>query len=189
MDVDSAREAELRSIAYLETTTTPKRLAVLRRVIMLKNDHQELNRESKINMSLNQRSRIMASVPAQNTKPELMVRSALHGAGYRFRVHRKDLPGRPDIVLPRYRTVVFVHGCFWHQHPGCRKSTIPKTNSAYWNQKLKKNVERDRTNRLKLLAMGWKVVIVWECEIYASLKKTVLKIDKYIRHDIYQGEL
>jgi len=89
------------------------------------------------------RSEVMSRVKSKNTKPEVRVRSTLHGLGYRFRLHRKDLPGNPDIVLPKHRTVILVHGCFWHQHPGCRKATIPKNNHAYWERKLRRNVERD----------------------------------------------
>ncbi len=89
------------------------------------------------------RSQIMSRVRSKNTKPELEVRSALHAMGYRFRLHRKDLPGKPDVVLPKYRTALFVHGCFWHQHPGCRKATLPKNNANFWREKLEGNVARD----------------------------------------------
>lgn len=111
------------------------------------------------------RSQVMRRVRSKNTKPEIRVRSALHRMGYRFRLHRKDLPGNPDVVLPKRRTAIFVHGCFWHQHPGCRKATIPKNNRPYWERKLGRNVERDRKARADLLEMGWRVVTLWECEI------------------------
>lgn len=111
------------------------------------------------------RSDTMKRVKSKNTKPEVRVRKALHRMGYRFRLHRKDLPGNPDVVLPKHRTVVFVHGCFWHQHPGCRKATIPQNNREYWERKLGRNVERDRRAREDLAAMGWRVVTLWECEI------------------------
>lgn len=107
----------------------------------------------------------MSAVRSKDTKPELRVRSALHHLGYRFRLHRRDLPGTPDIVLPKYRTVIFVHGCFWHQHPGCRKATIPRTNRLKWEQKLKRNVERDKAAITALQEQGWAVNILWECQL------------------------
>lgn len=112
-----------------------------------------------------QRSETMSRVKSANTKPELRVRSALHAMGYRFRLHRKDLPGKPDIVLPKHRTAVFVHGCFWHQHSGCRKATIPQNNRDYWERKLRRNVDRDRNVREELAERGWRVLTLWECEI------------------------
>lgn len=110
-----------------------------------------------------QRRRIMQAVKTKNTKPELVVRRLLHGMGYRFRLHRKDLPGRPDIVLPRYRKAIFVHGCFWHQH-GCRKGRLPKSRLGYWLPKLQRNVERDGANLEHLEAHGWTALVVWQCE-------------------------
>lgn len=106
----------------------------------------------------------MAQVKGKNTKPELLVRQALHRLGYRFRLHRRDLPGRPDIVLPRYKTVIFVHGCFWHRHLGCTKASTPKTRVDFWQDKFETNVARDRRNVHALRANGWQVVVVWECE-------------------------
>jgi DNA mismatch endonuclease (patch repair protein) len=96
--------------------------------------------------------------------PERLVRSALHRVGYRFRLHRKNLPGKPDIVLPKHRTVVFVHGCFWHRHKGCRCAYTPKSRVAFWSAKFESNVERDRRNAREHRRLGWKVVTVWECE-------------------------
>lgn len=116
-------------------------------------------------VSRRKRSETMARVKSANTKPELRVRSALHAMGYRFRLHRKDLPGKPDIVLPKHRTAVFVHGCFWHQHPGCRKATIPQNNRDYWERKLRRNVERDRSAQKELAESGWQVLTLWECKI------------------------
>lgn len=110
------------------------------------------------------RSWNMSRIQASNTKPELIVRSLLHRMGYRFRLHRKDLPGKPDIVLPRYHAVVFVHGCFWHRHEGCKECTTPKSNTEFWLKKFKKNVERDVRVAQELEGMGWKVVVVWSCE-------------------------
>ena len=106
----------------------------------------------------------MAAVKGRNTAPELLVRRALHAAGLRFRLHRKDLPGRPDIVLPRYRTVVLVHGCFWHRH-NCRFYVWPKTRSEFWREKILANVARDKRNRAALRKLGWKVETVWECKL------------------------
>lgn len=114
------------------------------------------------------RSAVMARVRAKNTAPELQVRSALHRLGYRFRLHRKELPGIPDIVLPKYRTVIFVHGCFWHQHPQCKKATLPKQNAAFWETKLARNAQRDIETTNALHGLGWRVVVLWECEIKAQ---------------------
>jgi len=111
------------------------------------------------------RSAIMSAVKSKNTKPERRVRSALHALGYRFRLHRKDLPGVPDIVLPKYRTVVFVHGCFWHQHPGCKKATLPQQNREFWAAKLSGNADRDLVVEHELATLGWHVLVIWECMI------------------------
>ncbi len=97
------------------------------------------------------------------------MRSLLHRMGYRFRLHRADLPGRPDIVMPKYKTVVFVHGCFWHQHKGCREGIVPKTKRRYWGPKLRRNVLRDKEHVLALRKLGWRVVVVWECEAEKKL--------------------
>lgn len=112
-----------------------------------------------------ERSEIMSKVHSKNTTPEIRVRKLLHSMGYRYRLHNNDLPGKPDIVLPKYRTVIFVHGCFWHGCPTCRHAKIrPQTNSDYWNKKLDRNIQRDRENQEKLQDLGWRVLIVWECE-------------------------
>lgn len=110
------------------------------------------------------RTKIMRAVRREHTGPEITVRKLLHRLGLRFRLHRKDLPGTPDIVLPRYKTVVFVHGCFWHQHLDCKYATVPKTNQDYWLQKLAANVERDGRKEEALRVLGWRVLVVWECE-------------------------
>jgi DNA mismatch endonuclease (patch repair protein) len=111
------------------------------------------------------RSRIMRRIKGRNTKPELKVRSFLHKAGLRFRIHRGGLPGKPDIVLPRFRAVVFVQGCFWHQHPGCKDSGIPLSNRRYWGPKLKRTAARDIAHRALLAKMGWHVEAIWECQV------------------------
>jgi DNA mismatch endonuclease (patch repair protein) len=111
------------------------------------------------------RSSLMAKVKSKNTKPELAVRSAAHRLGYRFRLHKKDLPGTPDIVFSQKRKVIFVHGCFWHRHPGCRKASTPKTRAAFWNEKFEANIARDQRNVTALEADGWQVLTLWECEV------------------------
>lgn len=111
------------------------------------------------------RSAIMARVKAANTRPEMAVRRVVHALGYRFRLHRRDLPGTPDLVLPRHRTVVFVHGCFWHQHDCRRGRTQPASNQGYWGPKLARNVERDGAVRAALEELGWRVVTIWECQV------------------------
>jgi len=111
---------------------------------------------------------MMSRIRSKNTKPEILVRKWLHKQGFRFRLHQKDLPGKPDIVLPKYRTVIFVHGCFWHRHPGCKRTTTPSTNTEFWEEKFRKNVDRDVRNRETLEALGWKVIVVWECEVKDS---------------------
>lgn len=131
-----------------------------------------------------ERSEVMRRVRSKDTKPEVFVRSVLHRMGYRFRLHRKDLPGNPDIVLPKHRTAVFIHGCFWHQHPGCRKATVPQNNRDYWERKLSRNVERDALSVRALEEAGWRVVILWECEIprdEASLRERLC--DEFDRAD------
>jgi DNA mismatch endonuclease (patch repair protein) len=116
-------------------------------------------------LSPEKRSWNMSRIRSKNTKPEMIVRSVLHRMGYRFRLHRKDLPGNPDIVLPKYKIVIFVHGCFWHQHVGCIHGGIPKSRQEYWGPKLNKNIERDKLNQKKLKEIGWKFLIIWECQI------------------------
>lgn len=111
------------------------------------------------------KSREMSRVGGKNTAPEVLVRSVLHAAGLRFRLHDRELPGTPDIVLPRWRTVVLVHGCFWHRHKGCPRASLPKTRRDFWAKKLRGNVRRDRANRTALEAMGWRVIEIWECDV------------------------
>ncbi|MBX8538332.1 DNA mismatch endonuclease Vsr [Pseudomonas cichorii] len=111
-----------------------------------------------------QRSKVMSKIKGKNTKPELIVRSVCHRMGFRFRLHRKDLPGTPDLVFPKRRLCLFVHGCFWHQHPGCKYAYQPKSRAFFWLPKLQKNVERDHTTKTHLEALGWRVAIIWECQ-------------------------
>jgi DNA mismatch endonuclease (patch repair protein) len=111
------------------------------------------------------RSEVMSRIRSRDTKPEFLVRSLLHRAGLRYSLKRKELPGRPDIVLPKYKIAVFVHGCFWHRHKGCPVATNPKTRKAFWQEKFKGNVTRDRRTRKLLEKLGWKVLVVWECDV------------------------
>lgn len=115
-------------------------------------------------LSVKRRSWNMGRIRSANTKPEKIVRSLLHRMGFRFRLHRKDLPGKPDIVLPRYHSVIFVHGCFWHRHDGCKECTTPKTNVEFWLKKFQMNIERDARVKDELEGAGWHVVTVWSCE-------------------------
>lgn len=116
------------------------------------------------------RSWNMSQIKNRDTKPEIKVRSLLHRMGYRFRLHRKDLPGKPDIVLPKYKTVIFVHGCFWHRHKGCKYTYTPKSRTEFWKNKFDKNIARDKQVRKELKSLGWNVITVWECEILTERK-------------------
>lgn len=111
------------------------------------------------------RSENMRRIRSNDTKPEVLLRCLLHRAGFRFRLHRKDLPGKPDIVFPSRRKAIFVHGCFWHQHPQCREGRMPSTRQNYWKPKLERNVARDAAATEKLRDLGWDVLVVWECQI------------------------
>ena len=111
-----------------------------------------------------ERSRVMSRVRGKDTLPELIVRRAAYSLGFRYRLHRKDLPGSPDIVFPKLRTVIFVHGCFWHRHPGCGRASVPQSRTEFWQSTLARNVERDRAARTTLEQMGWQVAVIWECE-------------------------
>jgi DNA mismatch endonuclease, patch repair protein len=115
-------------------------------------------------LSRSHRSWNMSRIKSQDTSTELTVRSVLHDMGYRFRLHRKDLPGNPDIVLPKYRTVIFVHGCFWHRHTECKYAYTPKSNVEFWEKKFKANVERDQNNNRILQELGWRIIVIWECQ-------------------------
>jgi DNA mismatch endonuclease (patch repair protein) len=127
-------------------------------------------------VSIEKRSEIMRAVRSANTGPELIVRSAAHRMGLRFRLHDRTLPGKPDLVLKRWKTVVFVHGCFWHGHVGCRKTGVPKSNSEFWRAKFRANRERDARNLAELAAQGWRTIIIWQCEA-----KTIDSATKLLR--------
>ena len=122
--------------------------------------------------TVEKRSLIMSSVRSKNTKPEMRVRSILHSNGLRFRLHRNDLPGSPDIVLPKFKTVIFVNGCFWHGHD-CPKGRRPATNLNFWNEKLDQNLRRDKENHAALQDMGWRVIVIWECEVVNATEEII----------------
>jgi len=127
-----------------------------------------------------QRSFNMSRIRGKDTKPELIVRSLVHQMGYRFRLHRKDLPGKPDLVLPGHRKIIFVHGCFWHMHR-CRYGRVtPKTNADFWQAKREGNVERDRRNRKSLKADGWEVLTVWECWIRHPEERLIPRLEAFL---------
>jgi len=123
----------------------------------------------------------MRAIRSVGMKPELLVRRLVHGMGYRFRLHRKDLPGRPDLVFPSRRKAIFVHGCFWHQHPdeSCKDSRLPKSNGAYWLPKLRRNVERDAAAITSLRRAGWKTLVLWECELRAA-DKVAIRLRRFL---------
>lgn len=127
------------------------------------------------------RSRMMSGIRGKDTKPELTVRKYLHQQGFRFRLHARHLPGVPDLVLPKYHTVIFVHGCFWHQHPECRYATTPKSNAEFWQRKFASNVNRDAEVLARLTADGWRVLVTWECE--ASEDRLAQLVSQLRGHD------
>ena len=122
------------------------------------------------------RSYNMSRIKGKNTKPEIILRSSLFKQGFRFKIHEKSLPGKPDIVLPKYKTAIFVHGCFWHYHKDCKEGRIPSTNSKFWKEKLEKNIANDEEHIKTLKSNGWNVIVVWECEIEKQLMKTLERI-------------
>ena len=120
------------------------------------------------------RSYNMSRIKGKDTKPELIVRRYLHARGLRFRLHNKKLPGKPDLVFSKYKTVVFLHGCFWHKHDGCRYFVVPKTRTEWWLKKIDRNVEKDKENEKALRILGWKVLIIWECDLKKEKRKPIL---------------
>jgi DNA mismatch endonuclease (patch repair protein) len=134
------------------------------------------------------RSEVMSKIRSKDTKPELALRKALFARGFRYRVNDTKLPGKPDIVLPKYKTVIFVHGCFWHGHEiGCIDSHIPKSNSNYWTEKINRNKMRDKNNEAQIMSMGWKVLTIWDCEIQQknNLEKLIDRIIDYLANSRY----
>ena len=132
-------------------------------------------------LSPTQRHRCMSAVRSKDTSIERTVRSALHRQGFRFRLHVAELPGRPDVVLPRYRRIIFVHGCFWHGH-GCKKNTSPKTNRTFWSKKITANRKRDHENQIALRQSGWKVVVIWECDLERGLTELMNDLKRARKH-------
>lgn len=127
------------------------------------------------------RSWNMSRIKGRDTGPEVKLRSLLHRDGYRFRLHDRKLPGRPDIVLPKYRTAIFVHGCFWHRHEGCRNATTPSTRPEFWASKFENNVARDRANAERLTDAGWHVIVVWECDLRKDTGGVLASINRALR--------
>ena len=140
-------------------------------------------------MSEEQRHRCMASIRGRDTKPELIVRRYLFGRGFRYRLNHPRLAGHPDIVLRKYRTVIFVNGCFWHGHKGCRYFTVPKSNTDFWSAKISRNAERDRSVQQQLAAMGWHCVTVWECQLMPKLRNDTLRALEYTISHIFINDV
>ena len=126
-----------------------------------------------------QRSERMSRVRSKNTKPELLVRHIVHGMGYRYRLHRRDLPGRPDLVFPSRGKIIFVHGCFWHRHGTCKYTRWPKSKMEFWKPKLEHNSRRDKANQKALRGMGWKIMIIWECQL-GNVERLAAKIHSFL---------
>lgn len=120
------------------------------------------------------RSYNMSKIKGKDTRPEILVRKYLFSKGFRYRLHNKKLPGTPDIVLPKYKTVIFINGCFWHGHEGCKYYVIPKTRTDWWLDKINRNIEKDKENKIKLTNIGWSIIEIWECELKASVRDVTL---------------
>lgn len=127
------------------------------------------------------RSRMMAAIRGTNTAPELALRKEMHGRGFRFRLHVPGMPGRPDLVFPKHRAVVLVHGCFWHRHVACRLATTPTTNVPFWSAKFEGNVARDACNLKKLHDTGWRTAVIWECEVRGGATRAAEQLEKWLR--------
>lgn len=136
-------------------------------------------------ISLQQRHKNMASIRSANTKPEILVRKYLWKQGFRYRLNNPRLPGHPDIVLRKYRTCIFVNGCFWHGHEGCKYFRMPKTNTDFWKKKIKRNVERDKVEQKQLAAMGWHCITIWECELKPKIRVKTLSALAFTINHIY----
>lgn len=132
-----------------------------------------------------ERSARMAAIPSKNTSPEVALRRGLHRLGLRFRLHVSSLPGKPDLVFPRFKTVVFVHGCFWHRHQGCNIASTPKSNTEFWLAKFSRNKLRDEEYAEKLRALGWRVVVIWECEV--SSRKRAVEVASVLARQLREG--
>ena len=131
--------------------------------------------------SINKRSQIMSNISGKDTKPEIAIRKIAHSLGYRFRLHKKDLPGKPDIVFPKYKKVIFVNGCFWHGHKNCNRSKLPTTNKIFWKEKITGNIKKDKRNYRGLKKLGWGYLIIWQCGIkVGNRNKLERKIKKFL---------
>lgn len=128
------------------------------------------------------RSEVMSLIRSKHTRPELIVRSMLHRMGFRFRLHRRDLPGEPDIVLPKHKSAIFVHGCFWHFHKNCRDGKIPQSNQEYWRPKLEGNARKDEQALSALRADGWNTLVIWECELRENLTEVQERVEEFLIH-------
>jgi len=126
------------------------------------------------------RRKVMRAIKSKNTKPEMAVRRLVHGMGYRYRLHRKDLPGKPDLTFGPRNKAIFVHGCFWHQHPGCRDARMPATRLDYWEPKLTANVVRDARNLRLLRRLGWSVAVVWECQVESDVSAVGRRLQRFL---------
>lgn len=124
---------------------------------------------------------MMSGIRSVDTRPELALRRRMHALGLRFRLHRKDLPGSPDLVFPRFRAAVFVHGCYWHRHPGCPKTTMPSTRVAFWSEKFEANVRRDQRAETLLLSTGWRVAVIWECVLRRNPDAVAQELDEWLQ--------
>jgi DNA mismatch endonuclease (patch repair protein) len=132
-------------------------------------------------ISAETRSRMMSGIRGRNTKPELLIRKHLHADGFRFRLHRKDLAGRPDVVLQRWNAIVFAHGCFWHGHENCQFFRVPKTRTEFWSEKIRRNAERDAQAIHDLRCAGWRVSVVWECALRADAEGALQQLSAFLR--------
>lgn len=138
--------------------------------------------------SKEQRSRCMSHIRSKNTKPELIVRKYLFSRGFRYRIHVKSLPGTPDIVLPKYSTCIFINGCFWHGHEGCKYFILPKTRTDWWKTKIERNIKRDKEERIQLRDLGWHVIQVWECQLKPNKKEETLNSIEYTLNQIFLND-
>ena len=139
-------------------------------------------------MTPQQRHDCMSHIRSKNTKPEQLVRRALWHLGFRYRLHVKDLSGKPDIVLPKYKAVIFINGCFWHGHDGCKYSVLPKTNTEFWENKIQRNKERDIREQKELAAMGWHCITIWECQLKPVIREQTLESLAYTLNHIYLND-
>jgi DNA mismatch endonuclease, patch repair protein len=140
-------------------------------------------------ISLETRSRMMSGIRGRDTKPELTVRSFLHRAGLRYRLHSRSLPGKPDVILPRWNAAVFVHGCFWHGHSGCRFFRLPKTRAEFWEAKIRSNVARDAKVLQALSDAGWRTAVIWECALRDDAVRSLDRLASFIRSDMVSIEI